>query len=293
MTASLLAPAKVNLFLHVGALEADGRHPLCSLMVFADIGDRLTAQPAAGLELRIEGPFGAGLTAGSDNLVTRAAVALLARVGAMDAPIRLVLDKGLPLAAGLGGGSSDAGAALRLLRRELGLDLDDAALEAVAGELGADGPACLHGRPVIAEGRGERLGAAPRLPTLDAVLVNPGVDSPTGAVYRAFDEAGGASRPDRPALPAAFHDARGLAVFLAHCRNDLEAPAVSLNPVVGEVLRTLAQQAECLLARVSGSGATCFALCADGGQAENLAHRLRSLHPDWWVRPCRLGGPWE
>lgn len=293
VTSSLLAPAKVNLFLHVGAIEADGRHPLCSLMVFADIGDRLMAQPGAGLELGIEGLFGAGLTAGADNLVMRAAVALLARVGAADAPIRLVLDKGLPLAAGLGGGSSDAGAALRLLRQELALDLDDAALEAVAGELGADGPACLHTRPVIAEGRGERLGPAPGLPTLDAVLVNPGVDSPTGAVYRAFDEAGGSSRPDCPPLPAAFGDVRGLAAFLAQCRNDLEAPAVSLNPVVGEVLRTLARQPECLLARVSGSGATCFALCADGGQAESLAQRVQSLRPDWWVRRCRLGGPWE
>lgn len=292
VTAVLLAPAKVNLFLHVGRLEADGRHPLCSLMVFADVGDRLTARPASTFTLAVDGPFAAGLTAGPDNLVMRAGAALLARVGALDAPVQLVLTKLLPLAAGLGGGSSDAGAALRLLRERLALDLDDATLEAVAGEIGADGPACLHARPVIAEGRGERLSAAPGLPVLDAVLVNPGVDSPTGQVYRAFDEAGGSSLADRPPLPAAFDDARTLAAFLAGCRNDLEAPAVALNPVVGEVLRTLAQQPEALLARVSGSGATCFALSASEGHAERLADRLQSLRPAWWVRRCRLGGPW-
>jgi 4-diphosphocytidyl-2-C-methyl-D-erythritol kinase len=292
VTSSLLAPAKVNLFLHVGALEPDGRHLLCSLMVFADIGDRLAVRPADALELRIEGPFAAGLTAGPDNLVMRAAVALLARIGVADTPLQLVLTKMLPLAAGLGGGSSDAGAALRLLRDELRGRLDDAALEAIAGELGADGPACLHGRPVIAEGRGERLSAAPRLPPLDAVLVNPGVASPTGVVYRMFDDLGGSSGADRPPLPPTFDDVRDVAGFLANCRNDLEAPAVTLNSVVGEVLQTLTEQPECLLARVSGSGATCFALCASSEQAERLARRLQSFGPDWWVRPCRLGGPW-
>jgi 4-diphosphocytidyl-2-C-methyl-D-erythritol kinase len=289
---SLFAPAKINLFLHVGPPGADGYHPLCSLMVFADVGDHVAARPAAGLELVIEGPFAAGLTAGPDNLVLRAARALLARAGIDAAPVQLVLTKSLPLAAGLGGGSSDAGATLRLLREVLGLDVDDAALEAVAGEIGADGAACLFGRPVIAEGRGERLSAAPALPTLHAVLVNPGVSSPTAAVYRAFDQTGGATAPDRPPLPAAFETAEALAAVLAGLRNDLEAPAVALNPAIGETLGALAAAPETLLARVSGSGATCFALCADEGEARSLVERLASAHPDWWVRRCRLGGPW-
>jgi 4-diphosphocytidyl-2-C-methyl-D-erythritol kinase len=292
MLNSLFAPAKINLCLHVGPLGADGFHPLCSLMVFADVGDRLSARPAATLGLRVEGRFAGGLTAGPDNLVLRAARALLAHEGISNAALELVLDKALPLAAGLGGGSSDAGAALRLLRERLGLDLDNAALEAVAGDLGADGAACLMGRPVIAEGRGERLSAAPDLPPLHAVLVNPGVDSPTGGVYRAFDQAGGVKSADRPAMPQSFADARDAAIFFARCRNDLEAPAVALNAVIGEVLRALEAQPQTLLARVSGSGATCFALCADAADAAALAAHLRAARPGWWVRACQLGGPW-
>src|SRR3984885_9321343 len=165
------APAKVNLYLHVGALEADGRHPLSSLMVFADVGDHLTVRPADSLGMEITGPFAEGLSAGEDNLVLRAAKAILARTRKPHAPFHLVLNKALPLAAGLGGGSSDAGAALRLLREALEADLADAELEAIAGELGSDGPACVFARTVIAEGRGERLSPAPGFPVLDAVLV--------------------------------------------------------------------------------------------------------------------------
>ncbi len=292
MIHSRFAPAKVNLFLHVGPLAADGFHPLSSLMVFADVGDVVAARPAPTLGLTLEGPFAAGLTAGTDNLVLRAARALLTRAGRADAPIDLVLTKNLPLAAGVGGGSSDAGAALLLLREVLELDINDEALEAVAGELGADGPACLHARPVIAEGRGERLSVAPLLPPLDAVLVNPGVESPTGAVYRAFDAASGVKSADRPALPERFETAEQAAAFFARCRNDLEAPAVALNPIIGEALATLSVQPETRLARVSGSGATCFALCASVQEAETLAERLQSMRPGWWIKSCRLGGPW-
>jgi 4-diphosphocytidyl-2-C-methyl-D-erythritol kinase len=286
------APAKVNLFLHVGALEADGRHPLSSLMVFADIGDRLDVQPADALALEIVGPFAEGLGAGDDNLVLRAARAILARVRGPVAPFRLVLTKALPLASGLGGGSSDAGAALRLLRETLAVDVSDAELEAIAGELGSDGVPCLWGRPAIAEGRGERLSPAPGLPQMNAVLVNPRVASPTGAVYRVFDEGGAIGGADRPDLPDAFETAEEAAGFFATCRNDLEAPAVRLTPQIGAVLETLRDEPETLLARLSGSGATCFCLCADDIQAEGLAERLERMQPDWWVRRCRLGGPW-
>jgi len=196
------------------------------------------------------------------------------------------------VAAGLGGGSSDAGATLRLLRDALGTSVTDEALEAIAAGLGADGAACLWGRPVVAEGRGERLSPAPAMPGLDAVLVNPGVASSTAAVYRAFDEAGAVGGADRPGLPDRFESAEDAAAWLSLCRNDLEAPAIALEPLIGEVLETLAGEPETLLARMSGSGATCFALCAGDIEAEGLAERLRSMRPGWWVRRCRLGGPW-
>ena len=286
------APAKVNLYLHVGALDAEGFHPLSSLMTFADVGDQLSVRPADAIGLEINGPFAHGLSAGDDNLVLRAARAIVARVPGPRVSFHLTLTKTLPLAAGLGGGSSDAGAALRLLRDTLELGLSDAELEAIAGELGSDGPACLFARTVVAEGRGERLSPAPDFPVLDAVLVNPRVASPTGAVYRAFDEVGATGGADRPGLPGAFETAEEMAGFLETCRNDLEAPAVRLTPLIGEVLDTLRDEPETLLGRLSGSGATCFALCAGDIEAEGLAERLERMRPDWWVRRCRLGGNW-
>jgi len=291
------APAKVNLFLHVGPPGADGYHPLCSLMVFADVGDRVTVHDADALALKVRGPFADGAPASADNLVLRAARALLARAAGPTPPVGLVLDKELPVAAGLGGGSSDAGAALRLLRDALGVALDDAALddaalEAVAAELGADGAACLWGRPVLAEGRGERLSPAPQLPLLDAVLVNPRTPVSTPAVYRKFDETGRFGEVEPPRTPPAFESAAELAGWLATQRNDLEAPAIAVEPQVGAVLETLAGERETLLARVSGSGGTCFALCAGDIEAEGLAERIEAIAPHWWVRRCRLGGPW-
>ncbi len=292
MAAAAFAPAKVNLFLHVGPPGADGYHPLCSLMAFADVGDHLTPQEAPALELVVRGPFAGGEQAGKDNLVLRAARALIARARQPLAPARLILDKELPVAAGLGGGSSDAGAALRLLREALGVEIGDAALEDIAASLGADGAACLWGRPVIAEGRGERLSEAPALPVLDAVLVNPRVPVSTPAVYRQLDASEAFGDIARPAMPAAFEDATELAAWLAAQRNDLEAPAIAVEPEVGAVLETLAGEPETLLARVSGSGGTCFALCAGDIEAEGLAERLEAMAPGWWVRRCRLGGPW-
>jgi 4-diphosphocytidyl-2-C-methyl-D-erythritol kinase len=209
------------------------------------------------------------------------------------APVGLTLEKLLPVASGLGGGSSDAGTALRLMRDELRLKLDDARLEAVAADLGADGAACLWGRPVLAEGRGERLGAAPGLPVIDAVLARPPAAVSTPAVYRRLDELGRFGEVAAPAMPDAFETVQELAGWLATQRNDLEAPAIDVAPDVGVVLDTLRGEPEALLARVSGSGATCFALCADDIAAETLAERVEALAPGWWVRRCRLGGPWS
>jgi 4-diphosphocytidyl-2-C-methyl-D-erythritol kinase len=293
MALSALAPAKVNLFLHVGAPAADGYHPLCSLMAFADVGDRVAVHDAEALGLRVQGPFAAGLAAEGDNLVMRAARALLAQARGPVAPFGLVLDKQLPVAAGLGGGSSDAGAALRLLREALGVGLDDLRLEAIAAQLGADGAACLWGRPVLAEGRGERLSPAPGLPLLEAVLVNPGVPVSTAEVYRRFDADGRFGDIAPPPVPAAFEAPEELAAWLAGCRNDLQPAAVAVAPEVGAVLETLAGEPEALLARVSGSGGTCFALCASDIEADALADRVQALEPRWWVRRCRLGGPWD
>ena len=287
-----LAAAKVNLFLHVGPPDEAGYHPICSLMVFADFGDRVSIEPSEALSLTVNGAFSRHIGPTDDNLVLRAARALIAEARQPVAPVSFSLDKMLPVASGLGGGSSDAGAALRLMREELGLRLDDARLEAVAAGLGADGAACLWGRPVLAEGRGERLSPAPGLPPLDAVLVNPGVPVSTADVYRRLDVRGVFGDVTPPRMPDAFESPQEVAAWLATQSNDLEGPAVAVAPAVGAVLDTLRNEPEALLARVSGSGGTCFALCADDIAAETLAERIEAMAPDWWVRRCRLGGPW-
>lgn len=292
MAKAAFAPAKVNLFLHVGRPGADGYHPICSLIAFADLGDVVMAYTAPALELTLIGPFAGALSGEGDNLVLRAARGLIGEARRPVAPFGVSLDKRLPVAAGLGGGSSDAGAVLRLLRELMGLDLRDARLEAVAAALGADGAACLWGRPVVAEGRGERLSRAPAFPVLDAVLVNPNVPVSTAEVYRTFDAGGAFGEVSPPPMPEAFDDAVDLAAWLSLQRNDLEAPAVRVAPEVGDVLETLRGEPESLLARVSGSGGTCFALTRSDIEAETLAQRIEALAPGWWVRRCRLGGPW-
>jgi len=287
-----LAPAKINLFLHVAGPGSDGFHALSSLMVFADVGDQITVTEADSLGLKVYGTCAAGLDGEGDNLVLRAARALMARARRPLAPLGLALDKALPVAAGLGGGSSDAGTTLRLLREAWRLDLPDAELEAVATALGSDGAACLWARPVLAEGRGERLSPAPEMPGLDAVLVNPGVSVSTAKVYGLYDRGGRFSDPVPPPLPANFESVQELAAWLTTTRNDLQAPAIELAPVIGDVIATLADEPEALFARMSGSGATCFALCGSDLEAQALADRVGQMRPDWWVQPCRLGGPW-
>lgn len=289
MRLSAFAPAKVNLFLHVGGPDAEGYHPISSLMVFADVGDQVMVQPSDAPAFETTGPFGASIPAGDDNLVLRAARAFHAKLGGPVPPYRLILDKRLPIAAGLGGGSSDAGAALKLLRDALAPQFSDDDLEPLAASLGADGAACFRATALMAEGRGEVLSPAPVLPPLHAVLVNPGVPSPTGAVYRAYDAAVHPDGAERPPMPAVLENAEEAAGWLAVAtRNDLEAPAVALQPRIGEALDVLRDQPESLLVRMSGSGATCFALCAGDIEAETLAERVETVRPDWWVRRCRL-----
>jgi len=294
LKASGFAPAKVNLFLHVGPVDAQGYHLLASLMSFADVGDRLSLEPADAFSFGLDGDFAAAL-AGEDpagNLVWRAALRLLERAGVSAPALKLTLTKALPVAAGLGGGSSDAGAALKLLRDALDLAVDDTGLEAIAGELGADGPACLAATPLMARGRGEQLSAAPVMPLLPTVLVNPRVACSTGRVYGAFDEHGAVGGADVPDLAAAYDTIEAVIDLLRDCRNDLEAPAITIAPQIQSVLSLLRDQEQTLLARLSGSGATAFALCATSAKAAELAAEIGALRPGWWVRACRLGGPW-
>jgi 4-diphosphocytidyl-2-C-methyl-D-erythritol kinase len=283
-----LAPAKVNLFLHVGAPTPDGFHPICSLMAFADLGDRVTLNPGLG-GFRLEGPFAAGLAEEGDNLVTRARDAVLALAAA--APrFGLTLHKALPVASGLGGGSSDAAATLRLVNDHLGLGLDNDRLREIAAGLGSDTPACVDPRPAIATGRGERLAPCPPFPDLPIVLVNPGVASPTGPVYRAYDAQVASEGANAPPWPESLASPADMAAFLKTCRNDLQAPALALQPAIAEALAEIAAAPEALLTRMSGSGATCFALCAEPSAAKSLAGRLATSRPDWWVRAGTLGG---
>ncbi len=261
-------------------------------MAFADYGDRLTTYEADVLSLDIRGSFAAGLSADADNLVARAALALIAEARRPLPPIGIILDKRLPVASGLGGGSSDAGATLRLLCDEFRFSLGDERLEALAASLGSDGAACLWGRPVTAQGRGERLSSAPGLPDLDIVLVNARVPVSTAEVYRRFDALGAFGDVDPPRAPDAFETPAELAGWLSVQRNDLEVAAIATASAVGAVLETLANEPETLLARVSGSGGTCFAICGSDIEAESLAERLEAMAPGWWVQRCRLGGPW-
>ncbi|WP_374597690.1 4-(cytidine 5'-diphospho)-2-C-methyl-D-erythritol kinase [Brevundimonas sp.] len=284
-----IAPAKINLFLHVGPVDGEGYHPLTSLVAFADVGDGISVAPADRLSLTVGGPFGSALTVDPDNLILRALRALGEATGTGEPPVQVHLDKRLPIAAGLGGGSSDAGAALKLARDLLGLDIDDAALGDIAKVVGADGPMCLHARSAWAEGRGEVLTFEPKLPPLPALLVNPGVPSPTGAVYRTYDAA---PRPleSRPAPPGDW-SATGVIDWLAEQRNDLEAPAITLQPVIGAALQAVAALPEARLTRMSGSGATVFALFDTREAAEAAARQLASEQPDWWIMPTTLAVP--
>lgn len=262
------APAKINLALHVTGLRGDGYHLLDSIVVFAGVGDWITAVRADRLSLTVTGPQGAGLS-GDDNLVLRAARCL----GVAGA---LVLEKHLPVASGIGGGSADAAATLRALSAMSGMARPDAA--AVLA-LGADVPVCLAGRPVRMQGVGEVLTPLPALPECYVVLVNPGVAVATPEVFKAL------SCKDNPAMEAMpiCDSAMELAVWLRDQRNDLEAPAMTLAPAIGTVKAALWARPGCLLARMSGSGATCFGLFANEELAKAAAGALRAEAPAWWV----------
>lgn len=274
------APAKVNLTLRVIGRRPDGYHLLDSLVVFADVGDRLTASVAAGLSLSVTGPFGGPLSAEADNLVLRAA-RLLAEAAGVEPHAALVLEKNLPIASGIGGGSADAAAALRLLSDLWGVRLDEAALQTLALKLGADVPVCLACQPVRMAGIGEVLSPVPALPSLGLVLINPGLPCPTPAIFRARAAAGSGFSP-ADAVPAPGHaTAQDFAQALAASGNDLETPAMAVTPAIAEVLQALRAAPGVLLARMSGSGATCFGLFPTPAAAALAASAMR--RDGWWV----------
>jgi 4-diphosphocytidyl-2-C-methyl-D-erythritol kinase len=312
------APAKVNLTLRVLGRRADGYHDLESLVVFAGVGDRLALVPGRALSLTVRGPTAAAAGELDNNLVLKAARALAERVAGLRIG-RFELSKRLPVAAGLGGGSSDAAAALRLLARANRITFDDPRLMDAARGTGADVPVCLDPRPRIMCGIGDILSDPLDLPRLSAVLINPGVAVPTKDVFAALKLKTSATSialstpsplvgegwgggwlseatilrqgrtPTPNPSPQGGGERTALLAALVADRNDLEAPAVGLQPVIGDVLSGLRQLSGCRLARMSGSGATCFGLFDSSRAAAAAARALREGHPSWWVRATPLG----
>jgi 4-diphosphocytidyl-2-C-methyl-D-erythritol kinase len=277
-TVRIFAPAKINLFLHVGAKRADGYHELESLVVFAGVGDELAFEPADDFSLTIDGPFADALSFDPDNLVLKAARALAAQAGVRNGA-RIALTKNLPVASGIGGGSADAAATLRGLNALWQMHLAPEELRIIAAQIGSDVPVCIGCKPAWMEGRGEKVTALDDIAEVPMVLVNPGVAVPTGKVFASLKERRGVGLP----LPHAMKSTAELVSYLKTTANDLEAPAREIAPVVGDVLDALASQPGALLARMSGSGATCFALFESEKSAQEAATAIRARHDDWWV----------
>lgn len=282
------APAKINLTLHILGRRADGYHELESLVVFSGAGDTLALAPGPTLSLDISGPTAPAAGAGDDNLVLRAARNLAARVETLTLGA-FRLEKRLPVAAGIGGGSSDAAAALRLLARANDLAPDDPRLQDAARATGSDVPVCLDARARMMRGAGEALGPALRLPLLPAVLINPGVAVETRPVFARLglqpgERCGGGAHP---AIRSGL-SSEDLWAALARGRNDLEDAACLQAPVIVDVLAVLRAARGCKLARMSGSGATCFALFATPRAAARAAGAIRAQHPEWWVKTAAL-----
>ena len=280
------APAKINLALHVLAPRPDGYHAIDSLVVFAEFADLLSAIPSSNghFELILDGHFGAELdllTRPFDNLTARAAEALFGSTKERQLPAaRLVLTKRIPIAAGLGGGSADAAAALRLLNRYWQLDLSDAQLQEIGLDLGADVPMCVVSRPVVAGGIGEQLSQARGIPSLPVVLVNPSIPVSTASVFARLDPA---ERAPLPPLPGSFGSVIAFVIWLRQTRNDLSEPAKEITGLADAAVKALSNDPGCLFARMSGSGATAFGIFPKLTTAERAAERIRNERPNWWV----------
>jgi len=276
------APAKLNFYLHVLGRRENGYHDLSSLVGFADVGDTLHVAPADGFQFQVTGPMAAPELEGDDNLCVRAAKDLAAMLG-RDLNLKLTLVKRLPVASGIGGGSSDAAATLRLLLKFWNEDGTEKDIAALALSLGADVPVCLSGVPAEMLGIGEDVRPVAPLPKASVVLINPGICISTAAIFKEWQGPGPDVTPWEKSETAAT-----FAASLMKRRNDLTPVAKKLVPVVGEVLSVLTARPECLLARMSGSGATCFGIFENHAVAEAAAEVLTVTHPHWWVRSARL-----
>ncbi|WP_299352483.1 4-(cytidine 5'-diphospho)-2-C-methyl-D-erythritol kinase [uncultured Shimia sp.] len=274
MTVEAFAPAKINLTLHVTCQRADGCHLLDSLVMFADIGDRITVEKAEETSLTVTGPMAAGVPTDASNLVLRA-------VSLLGAPAHITLDKHLPAAAGIGGGSSDAAATIRALTALY--DLPATNMDDLLG-LGADVPVCMEDSLTRMQGIGEQVTPIGGQADWPMILINPRVVVPTGPVFQAL------SRKDNPAMPDAlpdWTDRKAAVSWLASQRNDLEMPAIVAQPVIGTVLQALRESQGCTLSRMSGSGATCFGLYADTGVRDSALKQLQRAFPNWWIVPTQ------
>lgn len=280
---SVFAPAKINLALHVTGRRPDSYHLMDMLVAFASVGDTVSVQAADADSFTVTGRYAHAAPAGAANLVLRARDALREAID-RSPPVAIALDKQLPPASGMGGGSSDAAATLKALMRLWDIAPGSFDLPALALGLGADVPMCLAGRPLRARGVGEILDPVAGLPQIAAVLVNPGVEVATPAVFTAL------ANKDNPALPdfPGAADAAGLAGWLAATRNDLQAPAIGLAPSIGEALAAL-EATNPLFARMTGSGATCFGIFGADIDAAAAVDRISCAHPGWYVAATSLG----
>jgi 4-diphosphocytidyl-2-C-methyl-D-erythritol kinase len=279
----VFAPAKINLFLHVGERRSDGYHELESLVVFADVGDELLIEPAKSFSLALDGPFGGKLANEQDNLIAKAARALGAKAG-RSPDVRITLTKNLPVASGIGGGSADAAATLRGLVQFWDIKMPQPELHAIAETLGSDVPACLLSETLWMTGRGEGIEPVPGLPPAPLVLVNPGVAVSTARIFANLKNRVGIGQAAKPRADLSM---LALADYFKSNRNDLEKPAREIAPAIDEVLQAISHSGA-LRTRMSGSGATCFGLFADDKSAEAAAAKIAEDHPDWWVKKARI-----
>jgi len=282
----VIAPAKVNLCLHVGDRHADGYHNIQSLVAFTAVEDAVWLESADHFSLTVTGPFKDEVPDGEDNLVLRAARLIAERTN-RSINTRILLQKLIPAAAGLGGGSADAAAVMRGLVHLWNLDLSISQLSELAMMVGADVPVCLESAPAWMEGRGERVRRIPQLPEAWLLLVNPRVAVSTADVFRTLQARSGLILN---CADTSFADLRALVQYLHSTRNDLEKPASEIAPVIAEVLDEINRLPEVLLARMSGSGATCFGIFTDHAAARASMLTLKEKHPDWWMAGACLAG---
>ncbi len=283
------APAKINLTLHVRGRRDDGYHLIESFVAFADVGDDIAVRSNSGFDIDVSGPFAKFLEDEPENIALEAAVSFVNGFRDRLPGVHVDLIKNLPIAAGLGGGSSDAAAVIRALSGLIDDEVTRTAAEQLAAGLGADVTVCLEPIASFMSGIGNMVTPLPPLPEVYAVLVNPGIKMLTGAVFAALAVPGALRRDEVELLPKyPFSDAADLAEFVRSCRNDLETPAVRMCYEIADVQEALFAQEGCLIARMTGSGATCFGLFAKQQAAIEAAQHLSENATNWWVKSCRL-----